>query len=66
MRIMVNGQWRQTPSGISIAELLEVMSLPARRVAVELNQQLVPRAKHAQTHLADEDRLEIVTLVGGG
>ena len=66
MRIMVNGQWRDTVDGISIAQLLETMSLEPRRVAVERNKQLVTRAEHRQTILGDRDELEIVTLVGGG
>jgi len=66
MRIKVNGRWRQAPEGITIAELLKEMSLEPRRVAVERNKQLVPRATHAQTALGDQDELEIVTLVGGG
>ncbi len=66
MRIRINGQWRQVPDGICVAELLAELSLEPRRVAVEWNKQLVPRRMHAETALADEDELEIVTLVGGG
>ncbi len=66
MRIMVNGEWREVGEGICIADLLSAMSLEPRRVAVECNEQLVPRGRHAETALADQDRLEIVTLVGGG
>jgi len=42
------------------------LSLEPRRVAVERNKQLIPRSQHDQTLLADQDQLEIVTLVGGG
>jgi thiamine biosynthesis protein ThiS len=66
MRIMVNGQYREVSAGLSIAELLEEMSLEPLRVAVERNKQLVPRDRHAETALAEADELEIVTLVGGG
>jgi len=62
---MVNGQWREV-SPTSVLELLEAMSLEPRRVAVELNQRIVPRARYSATQLADNDCLEIVTLVGGG
>ena len=66
MRILVNGRW-QTPNGpVSVAGLLESRSLESRRVAVELNKQIVPRGQYAETFLADGDELEIVTLVGGG
>ena len=66
MRIRVNGRSRDVADGISIAQLLQEMSLEPRRIAVERNQQLVPRARHGETALTAEDELEIVTLVGGG
>ena len=66
MHIVVNGEPKDVTEGICIAELLTTLSLEPRRVAVERNKQLVPRALHAQTALADQDQLEIVTLVGGG
>ena len=46
--------------------LLEQLGLTGKPVAVEVNLQLVPRQRHAEHVLADNDRLEIVTLVGGG
>jgi thiamine biosynthesis protein ThiS len=66
MKIMVNGQWQQQNDGLNVAVLLEKLSLEPRRVAVELNKRIVPRARYAQTALAEDDQLEIVTLVGGG
>ena len=66
MRIKVNGQWQDTGDGLSVAWLLESLSLEPRRVAVELNKQIVRRATYAETSLADNDEIEIVTLVGGG
>ena len=49
-----------------MAELLDEMQMQPRYVAVERNLQLIPRATHAECILNDGDRLEIVTLVGGG
>ena len=66
MRILVNGRWQQRPDGITVTELLEALSLEPRLVAVELNKELLPRARYGETRLADEAALEIVTLVGGG
>lgn len=66
MRIIVNGEPRELPEGGTVAGLVEALGLESRRVAVERNKRLVPRAQHAQTQLADGDELEIVTLVGGG
>ncbi len=66
MRITVNGEAQEHDEATTLAQLLEAMSLEPRRVAVELNRRIVPRARYAATQLADADCLEIVTLVGGG
>jgi sulfur carrier protein len=66
MQITVNGQVRQIELGVTVAALLEELSLDPRQVAVERNLELAPRSEHAATMLAPGDRLEIVTLVGGG
>ena len=66
MEINVNGQNRQVDAGTTVARLLEQLELAGKPVAVEINLELVPRAKHAEHRLAEGDRLEIVTLVGGG
>jgi sulfur carrier protein len=49
-----------------VAGLLDELRLTGKPVAVEVNLELVPRQQHGQRQLADGDRLEIVTLVGGG
>lgn len=64
--VMVNGDARAVPAGTTVGELLVVLGLGGRRVAVERNKEVVPRAAHAATALADGDRLELVTFVGGG
>ena len=66
MRVQVNGQWQELPEQTTVADLLESLSLPARRVAVEMNREILPRAQYAETRLGENDALEIVTLVGGG
>lgn len=50
----------------TVAELLAQLGLPLRGIAVELNSQIVPMARHAEQPVADGDQLEIVSLVGGG
>jgi sulfur carrier protein len=64
--IIVNGDTHAVPADITIVELLERLGLAGRRVAVERNRAVVPRAEHAATRLADGDRLEVVAFVGGG
>lgn len=66
MTVWVNGVARELASGATVAELVAALGLSAAQVAVERNRRLVPRAEHGRTQLADGDRVEIVTLVGGG
>ncbi len=66
MNILLNGTPREVPDGTTIAALLEELSMTSRHVAVEVNLQLVPRARHGEHRLQADDRLEVVTLVGGG
>ncbi|MGE0548771.1 MAG: sulfur carrier protein ThiS [Kofleriaceae bacterium] len=64
--VVINGQNRRFPSGTTVRGLIAELGLDGRPVAVERNRQVVPRADHATTELADGDRLEVVTFVGGG
>lgn len=66
MKITVNGEAREVESGATVASLVEALGLAGRTVAVERNMTIVPRVKHGETALAEGDRVEIVTLVGGG
>lgn len=66
MQITVNGSSRQVPAALTVAALLAELAVEPRYVAVEVNQELVPRARHRDWKLADGDQLEVVTLVGGG
>jgi thiamine biosynthesis protein ThiS len=65
MKITINGQ-EQTFGPITLAVLVEQLGMKQDRVAVELNRDIVPRAKWAETNLAEGDHLEIVHFVGGG
>ena len=64
--IVVNGETRNVTPGQTVADLVVALGLGDRRVAVERNREVVPRARHASTPLAANDRLEVVTFVGGG
>ena len=66
MELIINGQPHQTAENATITQLLEDLGLKGKFVAVEVNLDLVPRQQHATHRLAPGDRLEIVTLVGGG
>jgi thiamine biosynthesis protein ThiS len=64
--IVLNGVPRLLGGASSVADLIDVLALRPERVAVEVNEVLVRRAEYAQTRLNPGDRVEIVTLVGGG
>ncbi|MDH3624553.1 MAG: sulfur carrier protein ThiS [Myxococcales bacterium] len=66
MRLVVNGEERQVETNTTIGELLVTLGLADTLVAVERNEEVVPRAQHAHTRLADGDRVEVVHFVGGG
>lgn len=66
VEVIVNDSRHEIPEGSTVADLLAVLKLQPRFLAVERNQELVPRARHADCILEPDDRLEIVTLVGGG
>ena len=66
MNIQVNGQTRELANGSTIATLLSDLGVTQPHVAVEVNLEVVPRAQHPETVLNDGDRVEVVTLVGGG
>ena len=64
--ISVNGQARQVPGSLSVAELLVQVGLDGRKVAVERNEAIVPRSAYHSTALAPGDMIEIVHFIGGG
>lgn len=66
MDILFNGQPRTIVPGTTIAALLVELELDPKRLAVEVNCELVPRGQHANHRIEAGDVLEVVTLVGGG
>ena len=66
MQVYVNGELKDLPGTSSLAELVTQFELPAARIAIELNREVVRRSEWGSTMLKDEDRIEIVHFVGGG
>ena len=66
MEIIVNGEPRDVPDGLSAARLVALLGLAGRRYAMEVNGELLPKSRHASHALAPGDRVEIVQAVGGG
>lgn len=65
MTLILNGEERIFGGG-SLTRLLEELSIDPRRVAVEINREIIPKARYDETPLSDGDRIEIVHFVGGG
>ena len=64
--VIVNGQPRDMPDGSTAADLVTALGFAGRPLAVEVNEAVVPRPRLADCRLKSGDRLELVTLVGGG
>ena len=66
MNVFINQNAVQLPDGATVADLLVQLQLTGRRVAVELNLDIVPRSQHASRQLQPGDVLEVVHAIGGG
>lgn len=66
MHIQLNGEPYELPDGESVADLLQRLELTGRRLAVELNRDIVSRSRHAATVLVEGDHVEVVHAIGGG
>lgn len=66
IEIILNGQPHQLNESISISNLLSQLELQNKRLAVELNNELIPKGQHATHYIKAGDKLEIVHAIGGG
>jgi thiamine biosynthesis protein ThiS len=66
IEIEVNGEPRRVPEGVSVAGLLERLTVDRRTVVVELNRQILRRTELEEIRLEPGDRVELVQFVGGG
>jgi len=66
MQITVNGEATEIPDDLDMSALIDRLGLTGRRIAVEVNQELVPRSRLDAHPLHDGDRVEIIHAVGGG
>jgi thiamine biosynthesis protein ThiS len=66
LQLIVNGEDRAFDGVADVAALVRALGLDVRKVAVELNLEIVPRSTYARTNLTDGDRIEIVHFIGGG
>ncbi len=66
MQVLVNDETHRLPLGATVADLVASLGLGPRRIAVEVNREIVTRATYAATVLRDGDTVEIIHFVGGG
>lgn len=66
MDILVNGESRQIQQHCSVQQLLEDMGLSGQRLALEINEEIVPKSRHAEYYFNEGDKVEIVNAIGGG
>ncbi|MHB8624542.1 MAG: sulfur carrier protein ThiS [Sulfuricaulis sp.] len=66
MKITLNGREKSFEAPLTIAAMLQEMGLAERRVAVEINREIIPRSRHGEFFLQEHDRVEVVFAIGGG
>lgn len=66
MQVFVNGDPFEIQDDASVGDLVTKLTDDPRGIAIELNREIVPKSKHADTRLSEGDRLEVVQFVGGG
>ena len=66
MNIVLNGEQRGLEETLTLHGLIDRLELSGKRLAIEVNEEVVPRSQHAEYRLHDGDRVEIVHAIGGG
>ena len=66
MNIQLNGESREIPDDCSAQKLVNLLELAGKRLAMEVNQEIVPRTRYAEHRLLEGDQVEIVHAIGGG
>jgi len=66
LQLRINGEIREFNDQLSLVDLVKDLNLPAERIAIELNREVVRRSEWEKTSLKNEDQIEIVHFVGGG
>ena len=66
MHVLINGETKEIPGGINVKALLELLSLPQQRIAIEINRDVIRRDDWEAMVVDENDRIEIIHFVGGG
>lgn len=66
MNVLINGETRALPEGATLQDVIDLLQLQGRRLAIEVNTEIIPRSRHDGHRLREGDRVEIVHAIGGG
>jgi len=66
MNIIINGEQREVPDALTAAGLVDFLQIGERRIAMEVNLEIVPSSIYANHVLQEGDRVEVVHAIGGG
>ena len=66
MNISLNGEHKTLEAGTTLAQLIEQLGLTGKRLAVEINREIIPKSEHPSCVLKEHDQIEIVHAIGGG
>ncbi len=67
MNLLINGQDHyDLPEGLTVGTLLDHLSLPRKKIAVERNREVVPKSSFDEATLSEDDQIEIIHFIGGG
>jgi len=66
MQLLINGQATEMPAELTARQLVERLELAGKRIALEVNGEIVPRSVYAERRLREGDKVEIVHAIGGG
>ena len=64
--VTVNGKSSTLTEPVSVSQLIQDMGLQGKRIAIEINGEIVPASKHSSVQLSNGDNVEIVGAIGGG
>jgi len=66
MNVLINGKTKTIEDDLHLDQLIEQLELTGKRLAVEINQEIIPKSEHGKYQIKDGDRIEIVHAIGGG
>ena len=66
MQITLNGEEKSLTDGTFLSQLIEQLDIQGKRIAVEINQEIIPKSDHSSYEIRDGDKIEIVHAIGGG